>query len=76
LSKTSFKERFVTGFFILGVNVYYIYDISVLRFQYGLTRAYFKQNLQLHKTWHSASWQCNNYTLYTAYFDFKTAQIV
>jgi len=25
-------------------------------------RAYFKQDLQLHKTWQSANWQCSNCT--------------
>ena len=42
------------------------------------TRAYFKQDLQRHKTWQSANWKCNSYncTLNTANFDFTTAQIV
>jgi len=39
-------------------------------------RAYFKQNLQLHKTWQMAKWQCNNCTFYTAPLDFTIAQIV
>src|SRR6218665_389911 len=39
-------------------------------------RAYFKQDLQLHKTWQLANSHCNNCTFYTAPFDFATAQIV
>src|SRR6218665_219287 len=39
-------------------------------------RVYFKQDLQLHKAWQEATWQCNNCTFYTAHFDFTTAQIV
>ena len=39
-------------------------------------RAYFKQDLQLHKTLQSADWQSNNCTFYIAHFDFITAQIV
>jgi len=27
--------------------------------------AYFKQDLQLHKTWQWANWQCRNCTFYT-----------
>jgi len=30
-------------------------------------RAYFKQDLQLHKAWQSATSQCNNFTFYTAH---------
>jgi len=39
-------------------------------------RAYFKQDLQLHKTWQLANWQSNNCTFYTAHFEFTTAQIM
>ena len=40
------------------------------------SRAYFKQDLQLHKAWQSASWQYNNCKFYTPQLDFTTAQIV
>jgi len=30
-----------------------------------LRRAYFKQDLQLHKTWQWANWNCKNCTFYT-----------
>src|SRR6218665_889104 len=40
------------------------------------SRAYFKQDLQLHKAWRSANGQYNNCTFHTAHFDFTTAQIV
>jgi len=38
--------------------------------------AYFKEDLELHKTWQSANWQSSNCTFYNAYFEFTTAQIV
>jgi len=37
---------------------------------------YFKQDLQLHKTWQSANWQCNNCTFYNSHLNFTTAEIV
>jgi len=40
------------------------------------TRAYFKQDLQLHKTWQWGNWECNKCTFYAAHFDFTTAEIV
>ena len=38
-------------------------------------RAYFKQDLQLYKTWQSANWQFSNCTFYTALLNFTTVQI-
>jgi len=43
-------------------SIIQVFYIVFLPKHFGIVRAYFKQDLQLHKTWQSINWQCKNCT--------------